>query len=440
MGYTDKKITAPVSVSDVQSAIGSSSPELGVLCQDSNINMWAKYKPVVNAIIDTTSQLNSARTGWKTEAQLGTTKAWWRGSNGQCGLSFPMVDIGSSSVNNSGVITALNSLKTIIDGNLNGWSYIKPSGGTNSPFRQLDFLRYWSAAPNPVKGISIIPTQVQGSLSSSWSIGCTLLEPDVDNIDNRDNIVPQDIVTAVLGANRKLTFGFAIFKSDKTPMAWTTGNSWEGIGIQPSDYSGSEVSTAQSGGEIVTTARFKSNGRYFLLPVYFILINITDLNQPLANMSKNPSNAICKLVPIPFTKFYEFSCLQVSTSQRYGNPKTSNHDITALGKYVANIYLERNSTYYNATGYNIPIAWGLFSDAWNKDYNNPATWVSGTYMGYVTTRIDIQDTTSSTITLQNNYTVTGVPTLDHTWTLVIWVAGEHTSIALRSKGSTNQNI
>lgn len=39
-------ITAPVSINDVKAAIGSSSNDLGTLCRESNINKWARHKPV----------------------------------------------------------------------------------------------------------------------------------------------------------------------------------------------------------------------------------------------------------------------------------------------------------------------------------------------------------------------------------------------------------
>ena len=45
MAYQNGIITAPVSIYDVQRAIGNSSPDLGTLCTSGNINKWAKYKP-----------------------------------------------------------------------------------------------------------------------------------------------------------------------------------------------------------------------------------------------------------------------------------------------------------------------------------------------------------------------------------------------------------
>ena len=45
MAYTNNIISAPVSIYDVQQALGKSSSDLGTLCVADNINMWARYKP-----------------------------------------------------------------------------------------------------------------------------------------------------------------------------------------------------------------------------------------------------------------------------------------------------------------------------------------------------------------------------------------------------------
>lgn len=46
MAYNNGIITAPVSVYDVQRALGVGSPDVGTLCKHANINMWARFKPV----------------------------------------------------------------------------------------------------------------------------------------------------------------------------------------------------------------------------------------------------------------------------------------------------------------------------------------------------------------------------------------------------------
>lgn len=46
MSYANGTIVSPVSVNDVQQAVGSSSPDVGTLCKSQNVRPWAKYKPI----------------------------------------------------------------------------------------------------------------------------------------------------------------------------------------------------------------------------------------------------------------------------------------------------------------------------------------------------------------------------------------------------------
>lgn len=45
MAYTNHIISAPVSISDVQAAVGHTSGDLATLILEGIINKWAKYKP-----------------------------------------------------------------------------------------------------------------------------------------------------------------------------------------------------------------------------------------------------------------------------------------------------------------------------------------------------------------------------------------------------------
>ena len=65
-------ISAPVSFADVNSVLGTSHTSLGLLCTDNNINKWAKYKPVVDTIINVSSQMD-ANKNWLSSA------TWWKG-------------------------------------------------------------------------------------------------------------------------------------------------------------------------------------------------------------------------------------------------------------------------------------------------------------------------------------------------------------------------
>jgi hypothetical protein len=39
-------ISAPVSIDDVKTVLGVASNDLATLCKSSNINMWARFKPI----------------------------------------------------------------------------------------------------------------------------------------------------------------------------------------------------------------------------------------------------------------------------------------------------------------------------------------------------------------------------------------------------------
>ena len=83
MGYSNGIVTYPVSVYDIRNAVGHTSGDLGTLIRDGDINMWAKYKPVQKAIVDTMSQLNSDYT-WNN----GVSDPWWKGVLGDYGIAY----------------------------------------------------------------------------------------------------------------------------------------------------------------------------------------------------------------------------------------------------------------------------------------------------------------------------------------------------------------
>lgn len=152
------KITPPVSISDIQSAIGNSSGDLATLCKAPTVNMWAKYKPVqLYQVIDTTGQYNFTQNRWKTQTELGGERAWWKGLTTQMGgITAP------GSVNNIPGFTSLSACIAAYDGGLNGWVYNQPQIGTLHPFRQTDFAHYNHQAPPAIENFyvpDIIPNQ-----------------------------------------------------------------------------------------------------------------------------------------------------------------------------------------------------------------------------------------------------------------------------------------
>ena len=109
MSVSNGKIVAPVSIDDVKSVLGESSNDLATLCKSSNINKWAKYKPVI------CSNVFDNKDG--------------AGDDGAYGLSVLPVDYSK-----------------IVSEYLNAGSYYKynkrPTGGASSPFRLGDFKGY----------------------------------------------------------------------------------------------------------------------------------------------------------------------------------------------------------------------------------------------------------------------------------------------------------
>lgn len=131
MAYDGRKITGEVSIYDVQRATGNSASDVGNLCLGRNINKWSKHKPVDRAkltpLAEGTTQDNDAVGGFR-----------GRGIGGEYyGLICTTVEFTIS--------TALHDT---------GFTYVRPKGGINSPYRLSDFSGYDSLAePDPIGDI-----------------------------------------------------------------------------------------------------------------------------------------------------------------------------------------------------------------------------------------------------------------------------------------------
>lgn len=118
MAYNNGEITAPVSIYDVQRALGNSSSDLGTLCRASQINKWARYKPVVYA-------------GFPIRFQSGITAF-----ENKTGLSVgTMIDAPTN-------IAAYSDIEI---------GYDRPTGGMASPYRLTDFVKYNHYAQKPAE-------------------------------------------------------------------------------------------------------------------------------------------------------------------------------------------------------------------------------------------------------------------------------------------------
>lgn len=148
MSVSNGIISAPVSIEDVATCLGVGSYDLGTLCQSSNINKWALYKPVKHANIGILSESEK------------------KGFDGQIGFDIPW-----SSLSSCG-----QDIETIIRDEVATWNYNRPAGG-NYPFRLLDFENYNHNAIKPFNSSNVDytagVTDVLGVVScfnySAWS-------------------------------------------------------------------------------------------------------------------------------------------------------------------------------------------------------------------------------------------------------------------------------
>jgi len=112
MGYNGGMITRPVSIADVQKALGTSKNDVGQLCTHDNINAMAKYKPIRNSNI-----------GMLAPAQSGTPSDRYSARFGFAAIT-PTITFDGTNLNPH-----------------SKWVYDKPRGGSyNEPFRLTDFI------------------------------------------------------------------------------------------------------------------------------------------------------------------------------------------------------------------------------------------------------------------------------------------------------------
>ncbi len=115
MGLNNGILTQPISLEDIAQCFGVSTEDLGTLCSYSDINMWAKYKP-----------LRHGYEGVLTDAQRAL---------GGYGILATKYNVDNSSSRESAINNA-------IAGNT-GWRHDKPRGENYSEwYRELDFDGY----------------------------------------------------------------------------------------------------------------------------------------------------------------------------------------------------------------------------------------------------------------------------------------------------------
>lgn len=141
MGHTSSGLVfKPVSIYDVQKALGVSECDLGSLCTHPKLNMWAKYKPIDAPVLTTItySQRQVRNFG------IGNIPDWSRMDRM---LSFLFGTRSTENAPNVGLLPIY-------------WIYNMPKGGAASPYRLTDFVLatadgvgYLHSAERPFTGI-----------------------------------------------------------------------------------------------------------------------------------------------------------------------------------------------------------------------------------------------------------------------------------------------
>lgn len=127
MGYSNGTVYKPVSVYDVQRALGVSSADVGTLCKSNRINKFSRYKPISYQKISMVTDSERASVNH--------------------GITVPDV-----------VLTNAITRANMIDACANDWDYTKPSGTASSPYRLTDFVKpdatglgYYHSAVPPIQ-------------------------------------------------------------------------------------------------------------------------------------------------------------------------------------------------------------------------------------------------------------------------------------------------
>jgi hypothetical protein len=174
MSVSNGKITIPVNISDIAQVLGSTSD----LTRSSNINRWAKYKPV------------------RSTFDLGSRPSdWWKADNGWCGLS-----VANAKVSNTTDVSGIASKYT--DDKNNGWDYLPPRKGQDAS-RVLDFAGYNHNVEPFVGGYTMpeIWSKAEGEIDVSFIITMT-------GEENADYLSYQDLPL------QNFYLGIALISSD----------------------------------------------------------------------------------------------------------------------------------------------------------------------------------------------------------------------------------
>lgn len=202
MAYSNGIITAPVSIYDVQKALGINTNDVGGLCTSVKINKFARFKPVRYASIPPITDANRKSVSH--------------------GITIPTPERGTSL---TGTL--------IMDACELDWSYSLPSGGSSSPYRLTDFANaenpssygYFHNAVPPIQ--VVYPREGWKFQRGSSSNRSLVIYVDLDPDDSAINLQADDFTASGLNLNEwtlvayvdSSYFSTKIFASDDTILS-----------------------------------------------------------------------------------------------------------------------------------------------------------------------------------------------------------------------------
>jgi len=402
MAYANGIVSAPVSIHDVQQALGVSTTDLGTLCTSAMINMWAKFKPVRWTSPDTLSVLNNDKT-WNVNASTGK---WWLSRYNNYGLDYSKVLVGNIT---SGMRTALETLATRITGDVNGWGYQAPRGHTTTYgdeyYRLTDFNQYNHNVSKPVKSAST--HNINAGVNEEYTVGVNYIETVPSAINTRDYLRPDDI------ASETLHRGLAIYKKVSNTyncIGWCTDVNWVGTGVKGSDWS---QEYEEDSGQGVARTYLKTGSTYYVLPCYFS----ADFAQPAAGQSKLNSASSVYVITMPYVNLMSFTVTQSALTVLL-----SNKTITVSHNIDTTLSVKNTGNTSVTSSWTTAIVNELFTGAFNS-----GTYIGSTYDSGRTTFLGQGgETTVKRFQLSN-----GELNSDHTWKVYFNLDGTENYISLR---------
>ena len=398
---TTREVTAPVSIYDIQQVLGANNNSIGNLCTNSRVNMWAKYKPVRWANMDTRSALASGGTTWDPNA----VDAWWKANDGGYGLGYPSVIIPYGTTN--GLHDALNTLATYMDKSANGWEYLKPRGYYyNEHYRFADFIGYNHQAARPIRGGATYDVYARDSVSSQFEARVEYIETADTPVTTRNYIKPDDLMANGVTLYR----GIVIYKRMGSgasayydAVAWCTGTKWVGGGIYDSESYHAYLNYVETLLGNHAAQGSPADFSYYIMPVYFTC----DLTQPDVNQSKQVTSVGNRVITMPYVDIIGFEAIQTQRTI-----VLSNKTIASDYSFSTDIKVLNTAT----TLLNVPYTATLVTEEF---VGTPSTSPSGTYLTpLIQGNVDLPQSNTPTFVCSLSKTIPS-NMRNHIWSLYI---------------------